>query len=67
MTDEILELDDEMPFGKYKGWELINILDEDEDYLRWFMANVTDVSLDSMIQDALANEALRQELIAGNY
>lgn len=63
MTEEILELDDEMPFGKYKDWTIRNILADDADYLRWFMANVTDVTLDSVIEDALVNENLRLELV----
>lgn len=63
MTEEILELDDEMPFGKYKDWTIRNILADDADYLRWFTANVNDVTFDSVIEDALENENLRLELV----
>ncbi len=67
MQEEILELDDMMPFGKYKGWTVRDILGDDVNYLRWFTANVTGACLDSEVEDALSNEALRQELIADSY
>ena len=65
--DDILELDDKIPFGKYKGWTVRDVLADDANYLRWFSANVTDVCLESVIEDALDNEALRQELINTCY
>lgn len=65
--DDVLELDDDMPFGKYKGWMIRDILADDAGYLRWFTANVTTAQLDSIVEDALSNEALRQELIADSY
>lgn len=65
--EQILELGDIMPFGKYKGWLVRDILADDAGYLRWFIANVSDVGLASEIEDALENEALRQELIEDSY
>lgn len=65
--DEVLTLEDKMPFGKYQGWAVRDILADDANYLRWFTANVTMLCLDSDVEDALENEALRQELIADSY
>ena len=65
--DELLELDDTMPFGKYKGWTIRDILADDASYLRWFIGNVNSIGLDDVVEDALSNEALRQELIADSY
>ena len=68
MYDEnILELDDTMPFGKYKGWIVSDVLADDANYLRWMIANVPRVSFESEIEDALGNEELRQELINDSY
>ncbi len=65
--DDILELDDKIPFGKYKGWAVRDVLADDANYLRWFSANITTVGLESVIEDALDNETLRQELINTCY
>lgn len=65
--DEVLTLEDKMPFGKYQGWTVRDILADDANYLRWFITNVTMLCLDSDVEDALENEALRQELIADSY
>lgn len=68
MYDEnILELDDTLPFGKYKGWIVRDVLADDAGYLRWMIGNVTRVQLESEIEDALENEELRQELINDSY
>ena len=68
MHDEnIFELDNTLPFGKYKGWQIRDVLADDANYLRWFVANVSKVSLASEVEDALENEELRQELIASSY
>ena len=67
MHDEnILELDDTMPFGKYKGWIVRDVLADDAGYLRWLLSN-TDRGLACNVEDALDNEALRQELISDSY
>lgn len=61
--NELLELDDQMPFGNYRGWTVRDVLANDTKYLRWFVANVTNVGMASVVEDALENEALRRELI----
>lgn len=68
MYDEnILELDDTIPFGKYKGWTVRDVLADDAQYLRWMISNVPRVSFVIEIEDALENEELRQELINDSY
>ncbi len=57
-----LELDDPIPFGKFKGIRVRYVLADDVGYLRW-MAENTDLEFEDLILSALESEALRQELI----
>ena len=67
MTDDMLELNDIMPFGKYKGWTVRDMLADDASYCRWLVASVNSVNFNCDFMDALDNEALRQELINECY
>ena len=44
MGDDGLTLNDTMPFGKYKGTELEEILVDDREYIVW-LAEETDIAL----------------------
>lgn len=44
-TLKIIELDDTMPFGKYKGKTLQEVIDTDKSYIEWVVNNVKDYQL----------------------
>lgn len=50
--------DYKMPFGKYKGTELIEIYEDDPDYLQWCAENIKQFDVRNTIEDFL------QEVIA---
>jgi uncharacterized protein (DUF3820 family) len=62
-----LDLDDEMPIGKFKDKLLIDILRDDPAYLKWFAENVGDRTLCEEILTALEDENFRLEIIGGDY
>ena len=39
MSYRPIDMDDEMPFGKYKGETVSWIIDNDPDYLGWLLEN----------------------------
>lgn len=44
-TLKIIQLDDEMPFGKYKGKTLREVIESDKSYIEWVINNVKDYKL----------------------
>lgn len=44
-TLKIIELNDTMPFGKYKGKTLQEVIDTDKSYIEWVVNNVKDYQL----------------------
>ena len=42
----LLNLDDELPFGKYKGKELWEVFEEDFPYIIWMVNNLDSWGLD---------------------
>ena len=59
----ILDLEDEMPYGKYKGWLVAAMLSEDADYAIWFAETVDDVEFTDEILEALHVPLLLDELL----
>ena len=41
----VLNLNDEMPFGKHKGVLVANLIEDEPQYMRWFVDNVLKYSL----------------------
>ena len=41
-------MDDKLPFGKYKGTEIEEVLSDDPSYLKW-MAENTDIKFDDEV------------------
>ena len=49
----IYDMDDDMPFGKYKGHTIEDILIDDPDYMVWVAEN-TDLDLTNEVQERIA-------------
>ena len=49
----IFELHDTITFGKYKGREVIDVIDEDAQYIDWAFSNIEWFDLDSEAMDYL--------------
>jgi uncharacterized protein (DUF3820 family) len=43
--DRIFDLDEEMPFGKYRGKLLADILNDNIDYITWLLENIKNFHL----------------------
>ena len=55
MAKTELGIDDKMTFGKYKGKEIGEIIDDDPSYLEWAVQN-THLELDTQASDLLTRE-----------
>lgn len=58
-----LDLDDELPFGKYAGKTVRYVLGNDFQYLLWFAENVQTYQLADEPYRALYDQNLRNEII----
>lgn len=62
-----LDLDDDMPQGKYVGELVVHVMNTDLDYLRWFVENVDHIEFEEWIVEALYNKPSREELLSEFY
>lgn len=67
-TDQIeLDIDDDMPFGKFvgSGKTVREVLADDPGYLRWIANTSSMYSLSDEVEEALDDERIRLSLIEG--
>jgi uncharacterized protein (DUF3820 family) len=51
------DLDDTIPFGKYSGRLVEDVLTEDPQYLLWLLENTDRFQCDKVVLDAIMNAA----------
>ena len=56
---QLLRIDDEMPFGKYKGQLVRDICDFAPSYMLWFNENITKYTLDAEIMNLVNKTSLK--------
>lgn len=52
---------DDMPFGKYKGTELRQVIEDDPDYISWALSNVEWFALSTTAEEYFSNYLLDKE------
>lgn len=49
----ITNWDDKINFGKYKGWSVKEVFEDDATYLRWAMINTDRVNFEKDVKEAI--------------
>lgn len=55
-----LGLDDSMPFGKHKGSQIEDLVEDNPSYIRWLCENSTHVEFDEAVLEALSKRENRR-------
>lgn len=53
----LYDLDDRLPFPKYKGQLLEDVIDKDPAYVLWLLENVDSFECDKAVQDYIIKRA----------
>lgn len=49
----VLELDDSMPFGKYQGSSLAEVITDNAGYLQWMLVNCENIQVSDTVKNTL--------------
>ncbi len=55
-----LKLDTDMPFGKHKGKQVEDLVEDEPDYMRWMAENSDNVEFDEEVLEALEKREQRR-------